>query len=225
MLRDGMDLSGHITITQQSGGESVRQFVASKYLDNAQSAAKVDRQGMWWNPAESGWGINVVQQADLAFITWFVFGQDGMPTWFVSAMRGTSGTSFAGDLYTGTGAPYDASSFSMDPALLVGTATITLSDAQHANLQYTVKGIPISKPLETFTFSAIAANGVYEGGNEDYVVGIGGNGISVTTMMRDLFVSNASTKERSSKLGINMRCIGDLSAARTSRKAVGLRAT
>ena len=110
---------------------------------------------MWWNPAESGWGINLVQQGDVAFVTWFVFGQDRQPTWFVSTMRATSGTTYAGDLYTGTGRAYYAPSFGIDPAPPVGMATITFSDAQHASLRYTVKGTRIAKQIERFTFSPI----------------------------------------------------------------------
>jgi hypothetical protein len=35
----------------------------------------------WWNPQEGGWGVNVVQRGETAFIGPFVHGPDGRPTW------------------------------------------------------------------------------------------------------------------------------------------------
>ena len=60
---------------------------------------------LWWNPQESGWGANIVQQGEKAFVTLFVYGPDGEPTWLVSpdaAVRGYSAQGlpwFEGTLY------------------------------------------------------------------------------------------------------------------------------
>ncbi len=40
---------------------------------------------LWWNPQENGWGMNVVQQGETAFITLFVYGPDDKPTWYVAS--------------------------------------------------------------------------------------------------------------------------------------------
>ena len=34
-----------------------------------------DITDLWWNPAESGWGMNVIQQGDTSFVTMFVYGE------------------------------------------------------------------------------------------------------------------------------------------------------
>ena len=34
-------------------------------------------QDLWWVPAESGWGINISQQGDVMFATWFIYGANG----------------------------------------------------------------------------------------------------------------------------------------------------
>ena len=39
----------------------------------------------WWNPNESGWGISVLQQADVIFVDLFVYDTAGNPTWFTAA--------------------------------------------------------------------------------------------------------------------------------------------
>ena len=40
---------------------------------------------LWNNPEEPGWGVNVVQQLETAFVTLFTYGEDGKPTWFVAS--------------------------------------------------------------------------------------------------------------------------------------------
>lgn len=41
-----------------------------------------DYTDLWWNSpdnSESGWGVNVVQQGDIVFATFFIYGADGTP--------------------------------------------------------------------------------------------------------------------------------------------------
>src|SRR4051812_38090496 len=39
---------------------------------------------LYYNPAESGWGINIQQHpSDKIFATWFVYGLDNKPIWYV----------------------------------------------------------------------------------------------------------------------------------------------
>jgi hypothetical protein len=84
---------------------------------------------LWWIPAESGWGANVTQQADVMFVTIFVFGPSGQPTWYAGtlyySLTAPDGSLvFTGDLYQ-TVAPWFGAVF--DPGLVssrkVGTAT------------------------------------------------------------------------------------------------------
>jgi hypothetical protein len=37
------------------------------------STVSTDITGMWWVPTESGWGVNITLQNDLAFATFFVY--------------------------------------------------------------------------------------------------------------------------------------------------------
>ena len=48
------------------------QAIASA-LAPAGSASSLNYTGMWWNPDESGWGINVVHQGDIVFATLFTY--------------------------------------------------------------------------------------------------------------------------------------------------------
>ena len=42
-------------------------------------AALGNYQDLWWNPAESGWGINLAHQGDTIVATWSTYGADGKP--------------------------------------------------------------------------------------------------------------------------------------------------
>ena len=37
-------------------------------------------QGLWWNPDQSGWGINFAHQGDIIFATWFTYDAAGKPS-------------------------------------------------------------------------------------------------------------------------------------------------
>src|SRR5689334_9010023 len=118
-------------------------------------AHSVSYDDMWWNPAESGWGVNIVQQEDVLFLTWFIYGSDGKPTWVTSDMRPTNATSFSGSVYSVTGSPYNAPAFMANQAQTVGTASLVFSDGNHGMLAYSINGLRVTKAITRLTFSAI----------------------------------------------------------------------
>src|SRR5213075_2682038 len=81
-------------------------MLARILLASALSAAAVcvnatpqslDATDMWFNPAESGWGLNVIHQGDTLFATLFVYAPDGRPTWYSASNLVTSGDGTAHD--------------------------------------------------------------------------------------------------------------------------------
>ena len=40
-------------------------------------------EGVWWNAAESGWGVSVSHQGDVLFAVWYTYDRDGSPMWLV----------------------------------------------------------------------------------------------------------------------------------------------
>ena len=48
------------------------------------STVSTEITDMWWNPAESGWGVNVILQGDTAFLTFFVYDTGRIPIWYTS---------------------------------------------------------------------------------------------------------------------------------------------
>ena len=68
----------------------------------------VNLTDLWWNPAESGWGANIVQQDDTAVVTLYVHGADGEPTWLIGVAQsyaiGPGGIEYySGPLYRARG--------------------------------------------------------------------------------------------------------------------------
>src|SRR5256885_16653834 len=84
-----------------------RFFVAVLLCVAAGRAAAVDYTDIWYIPAEAGWGVNVVQSDAFLFITFFIYGSDGKPTWFVgNVTTQDAGRNFNGQLFSTTGTYY-----------------------------------------------------------------------------------------------------------------------
>src|SRR6185437_4722556 len=81
--------------------------------DVSLAVANTNYTALWWNSAESGWGLNVNQQGDIVFATLFDYDLDGTPMWlFMSkGMRQGTGDTFSGTLYRSVGAPFNADPF------------------------------------------------------------------------------------------------------------------
>ncbi len=129
-----------------------------------------DYSDLWFNPNESGWGANVAQQGDTMFITLFVYGSTGAPTWYVASATTWTGQStgtptFTGPLYQ-TNGPYFATG-SFDSSLVtvrqVGTLTFAASDVNAATLTYAVDGQPVTKTVQRQTFKINEIGGTFLG--------------------------------------------------------------
>lgn len=105
---------------------------------------------LWWNAAESGWGINLNHQNDIIFATWFTYGANNAAQWFVmSDLRRQSDGSFTGQVYQTTGVPYNQISGSTSTRSVnsVGTATLRFSSTTAGTFSYTVNGTTQTKNI------------------------------------------------------------------------------
>ncbi|QJR10806.1 hypothetical protein DSM104443_01875 [Usitatibacter rugosus] len=115
-------------------------------------------QDLWWNPAESGWGLNVTHQGDVIFATLFTYGLDGRPAWYLMS-RGEKRAdgSYAGDLYRTTGSPFNAAPFvplSAADVTRVGGMSLTFSNGETGTLRYDIEGIAVTKAISRQVFGA-----------------------------------------------------------------------
>jgi hypothetical protein len=120
-------------------------------------ALATNYQDLWWNPSESGWGINLTHQGNTIFATWFTYDQDGTPLWLtVTALPTVQVSSYAGTLYRSSGPVFSAVPFDPDNVtyMPVGEATLTFADGNNATFIYSLFNVAQVKNITREVFEA-----------------------------------------------------------------------
>jgi hypothetical protein len=141
------------SVTRQVFGAAPATCVAK----TGSRAALANYQDLWWNPDESGWGINLIHQGATVFATLFTYGRDGRGLWLVmsSGVRQSDG-SFSGDLYRTRGSPFNATPvipLSPSDITRVGTMTLRFADGENGTLDYSIDGVSVHKSITRQVFS------------------------------------------------------------------------
>ncbi|MEO7743358.1 MAG: hypothetical protein ABIR98_10500 [Usitatibacter sp.] len=123
-----------------------------------------DYTDLWFNPAESGWGVNVIQQSGTLFATLFVYGADNTPRWYVASDLRGGQNSFTGLLYQTFGPAFSATWTGSATVTQVGSMTFTFSSFSTGTLSYTVNGVTVNKAIQRQTFAGNNMAGNYIGG-------------------------------------------------------------
>jgi lysyl endopeptidase len=146
LLRGGL-WGGTALCTNTQGTDNFSRFdlvypALARYL--SATASTTDYTDLWWNPDESGWGLNLIQHASRnIFGVWYTYAQDGKRIWYVMP-GGTwlSGSVFRGDIYVTSGpaqtGPFDPNRVTRT---VVGSGTLTFSDANSGTFAYSINGI------------------------------------------------------------------------------------
>lgn len=126
----------------------------------AQAAEYTD---VYYDPAEDGWGVFLVQSNTTQFLAFFIYGPDGKPTWYVAILAQDVTGKFTGTLYATTGT-YFPNPWQGKTNIEAGTATFTPIDAYHATLSYTVNGVgTVTKAVQRQTLTAYVLSGNFSG--------------------------------------------------------------
>jgi hypothetical protein len=129
-------------------------------------ARATDYTDIWWNPAESGWGVNLAQNGSFIFATFFIYGSDSKPTWYTGQLTQDPAGKFTGPLYATTGPWFGTVPF--DPAQVgitqVGAATFQPTAADAGVLTYNVAATQVAKNVKRQTLAPIPMAGNYIGG-------------------------------------------------------------
>lgn len=122
-----------------------------------------DISDLWWNPAESGWGMQIVQSHDTAFVTIYVYRPDRSPVWYSGTISGPI-ANMQGDLYE-TAGPYFGGPFGPAQVALrrVGTLTFVSLSTADARVTYSVDGVVVAKNVERQTLVNDNNAGLYRG--------------------------------------------------------------
>ncbi|MFA7241758.1 MAG: hypothetical protein WC091_16725, partial [Sulfuricellaceae bacterium] len=151
--------SGTLTFSDANNGKfdfTLNGVAGSKTIErqmfsSGTAAQAVDYSDLWWNAAESGWGVALTQDVGMIFATWYTYDAAGMPVWYVASSCPLSGSGCTGDVYKVTGGmPLSASWVNLDftKALSkVGTVTFAFSDSSTGTMSYTINGVAGSKAI------------------------------------------------------------------------------
>jgi hypothetical protein len=112
-------------------------------------------QDLWWNPSESGWGINLTHQGNTIFATRFTYVDEGRPVWLYLVAERVSASQFTGRFAATSGVPF--SQINHAPALIntvdIGSGSLTFQDGEHARFDYNVLGVSGSTAIQRQVFA------------------------------------------------------------------------
>ncbi|MEZ0332861.1 MAG: hypothetical protein ACAI18_02545 [Gemmatimonadales bacterium] len=98
---------------------------------------------LWWNPAESGWGLTITHRASIqTFIAWYTYDDAGAPVWRVIPGGKWTDRTFTGDVYETSagkyfGNPFDASRVARRR---VGIAVLSFDNEDRAVFSWQLDG-------------------------------------------------------------------------------------
>lgn len=159
-----MDTSAHRTSLRVLLGVLATAFTLASAPAHGTSTAH-DISDSWWNPAESGWGVQFVQQHDTVFATLYVYRPDKSRDFYVAVLGPYSPIAWTGTVYRTTG-PWFGGAF--NPAEVaetaVGAMTFTLGTFDDsAELAYMIDGVPVTKTVYRMSFARDQMGGNYFG--------------------------------------------------------------
>jgi|GEM_PF-1350407 len=131
-------------------GVSVLSAITPVFQTQAYAQATIVYSDLWWNPTESGWGINLNHQNDIIFATWFTYGANNANAWYVmSDLRRQADGSFTGTIFQTTGVPFNQINGATSTRSVnnVGNATLRFSAASAGTFSYTVNGVSQTKNI------------------------------------------------------------------------------
>ena len=107
---------GTANFTWTIGGATRTKQIQRLPFGSSPSNWGTDRTDLWWNPAESGWGLTLAEHGDNIFGAWFTYAPSGRPLFLVmpGGQWQSGNDTFGGSLYTTTGPAYTSATF--DPS-------------------------------------------------------------------------------------------------------------
>lgn len=139
--------SYQVDVVKRATGGALTTIAQASFTVAARTGntPRTNYSDLYFNPNESGWGINIQQHpSDKIFATWFVYGLDNKPMWYVIPDgTWTSDRQYTGKIYRTVGPYFNDPVWS--PSLLhvieVGTATLQFTKYNTLLLSYTIDGV------------------------------------------------------------------------------------
>jgi hypothetical protein len=152
-----------------------RLILAVFLLFASLNASAQNYTDVYYNPAEPGWGVFLVQSETVQFLAFFIYGSDDKPIWYTAILTQDANGNYNGTLYATTSGTYFANPWQgaqPNPPAGVGAASFEPSDPYHATLRYSLTGgPPIVKPVQRQTLTGYQLAGNYSGSMSGTVSG------------------------------------------------------
>lgn len=116
----------------------------------AAAARAENYSDIWYNPAESGWGLTLADHETQIFGVWYTYRPDGAPVWY-TIPGGTFSQGrriFSGDIYQTSGPAYTSASFN--------PAQVQVWKVGSAQIDFSPPGYAAGTALFTFTIGAVS---------------------------------------------------------------------
>jgi hypothetical protein len=158
--------------TQNPGGKMIKKLILCAALSFGTPCIAntylSDISDLWWNANESGWGVTVLHQREVVFLTFFVYGADGRGSWYTAQGSFVNANPQGAYVFTGTmyqiNGPWFGTTF--NPAAVnaraVGNMTFT-AFLDSATLSYTIDGVAVNRALTRFMVRNNTLTGEYVG--------------------------------------------------------------
>ena len=169
-------LSFNYTVDGISQSKQLSRFAfgpePSCSFTNSSRASASNYTDIWWNAAESGWGLTLAHQGNTVFGLWYTYDSMGRAQWVSGLATLQADGSFKGDLNRATsGTPFNqinnsaATSF---PVPKAGEFELRFSNGETGSFKYKLDGIEQTKAISRFVFGgpvSVCAASSNPGGN------------------------------------------------------------
>ena len=107
---------------------------------------------------ENGWGVNIVHQGDVLFISWFTYDANGRGMWLYGVPARTSQGTYSGVLTRNTGPAFSSVPWNQPAspvtARTVGAVSFSFTNASTGRFTYTLDGVTQTKNITRNIFAA-----------------------------------------------------------------------
>lgn len=189
--------------------------LAGSLLLAGAARADTDYSDIWYEgDAHTGWGVNLAQNDNVIFVTFFVYDQNKNPTWFGGSMSRVVDGKYTGPLYTTKGPYFGTEPFDSTQVTnqVVGAMTFTATESGKGTFSYSNNGVNVLKFIERQTLVPISIAGNFVG-YERYVLAGGGCGNTDIKFFADQFIvrqTQAAPTSPNSALAIDIYDAGTL---------------
>jgi hypothetical protein len=130
-----------------------------------------DQSDLWYDPVESGWGMQLVQRDLVIFATIFIYDQSRIPIWYTATLTYQGNYVWTGDLYLTNGPWFGTVPFNPNAVAYrkVGTITWNAQYVESGSITYSVDGVALTKSVVRQLLAYDNYNGIWLGAVHDTV--------------------------------------------------------